>query len=100
MNPCLLRSHRTWVSLIGVEGFPHSGFRHFIRYINVRGVTPGEQGEKRGSGSRWWREGRSEGGGGRRRVRVGERRTLRMLVQDRPTHTLNHHVVTVGGQEG
>lgn len=44
-------------------------------------------------------EGRSEGGGGRRRVRVGERRTLRMLVQDRPTHTLNH-VVTVGGQEG
>lgn len=36
---------------------------------------------------------------GRRRVRVGERRTLRMLVQDRPTHTLNH-VVTVGGQQG
>lgn len=31
--------------MIGVEGFPHSGFRHFIRYINIRGVTPEEQGE-------------------------------------------------------
>lgn len=45
MQPCLLSSHRTRVLWIGVEGFPHSGFRHFIRYINVRGVTPEEQGE-------------------------------------------------------
>lgn len=47
-------------------------------------------------------EGGTEGAreGRRRRVRVGERRTLRMLVQDRPTHTLNHYVVTVGGQQG
>lgn len=45
------------------------------------------------------KDGGTEQGRRRRRVRVGERRTLRMLVQDRPTHTLNH-VVTVGGQEG
>lgn len=45
MHPCLLSSHRTNVLWIGVEGFPHSGFRHFIRYINIRGVTPEEQGE-------------------------------------------------------
>lgn len=42
---CLLRSHRSNVLLIGAEWFPHSGFRHFIRYINIRGVTPEEQGE-------------------------------------------------------
>lgn len=51
-QPCLLSSHRTNVLLIGVEGFPHSGFRHFIRYINVRGVTPGEQGEEEEGESR------------------------------------------------
>ncbi len=45
--PCLLSSHRTRVLLIGVEGFPHGGFRHFIRYINIRGVTPEEQGEEK-----------------------------------------------------
>lgn len=43
--PCLLSSHRTSVLLIGVEGFPHGGFRHFIRYVNIRGVTPEEQGQ-------------------------------------------------------
>lgn len=45
-EPCLLSSHRTSVLLVGVEGFPHRGFRHFVRYVNVRGVTPGEQGEE------------------------------------------------------
>lgn len=38
--------------MIGVEGFPHSGFRHFIRYINLRGVTPGEMGEEEEDESR------------------------------------------------
>ena len=47
MWPCLLSSHRTRVLLIGVEGFPHGGFRHFIRNINIRGVTPKEQGEEK-----------------------------------------------------
>lgn len=46
MRPCLLSSHRTSVLLIGVEGFPHSSFRHFIRYVNIRGITPEEQGEQ------------------------------------------------------
>lgn len=50
--PCLLSSHRTSVLLIGVEGFPHGGFRHFIRYINIRGVTPEEQGEEKEDESR------------------------------------------------
>lgn len=48
MWPCLLSSHRTRVTLTGVEGFPHGGFRHFIRNINLRGVTPEEQGEEEG----------------------------------------------------
>lgn len=47
MWPCLLSSHRTRVVLIGVEGFPHGGFRHFVRYINLRRVTPEEQGEEK-----------------------------------------------------
>ena len=45
--PCLLSSHRMSVLLIGVEGFPHGGFRHFIRYINIRGVRPEERGEEK-----------------------------------------------------
>ncbi len=45
--PCLLSSHRMSVLLIGVEGFPHGGFRHFIRYVNIRGVTPEEQVEEK-----------------------------------------------------
>lgn len=52
VRPCLLSSHWTNVLLIGVEGFPHSGFRHFIRYINIRGVTPEEQGEGKEEESR------------------------------------------------
>lgn len=47
VEPCLLSRYRTNVLLVRVEGFPHSGFRHFIRYINIRGVTPEEQGEER-----------------------------------------------------
>ena len=50
--PCLLSSHRTRVLLIGVEGFPHGGFRHFIRYINIRGITPEEPGEEKQGESR------------------------------------------------
>lgn len=34
------------VLLVGVEGFPHGGFRHFIRYVNIRGVRPEEPGEE------------------------------------------------------
>lgn len=30
--------------MIGAERFPHGGFRHFVRYINIRGITPGERG--------------------------------------------------------
>lgn len=45
--PCLLSGHRTSVLLIGVEGFPHGSFRHFIRYINIRGITPMDQGEEK-----------------------------------------------------
>lgn len=44
---CLLCGCRTTVFLIGVEGFPHGGFRHFIRYVNIRGVRPGEAERKR-----------------------------------------------------
>jgi len=29
--------------VIGIEGFPHSGFRHFMRYVNIRGIVPGQQ---------------------------------------------------------
>lgn len=43
---CLLCGCRTTVLLIGVEGFPHGGFRHFIRYVNIRGVRPEEPGEE------------------------------------------------------
>lgn len=46
MWPCLFRSQRTSVLLIGVERFPHGGFRHFIRYVNIRGVTPEEHGKE------------------------------------------------------
>lgn len=47
-RPCLFSSYRLNVLLIGVEGFPHSGFRHFIRYVNIRGITPERQGEDGG----------------------------------------------------
>lgn len=43
---CLLCGRRTTVLLVGVEGFPHSGFRHFIRYVNIRGVRPEERAEE------------------------------------------------------
>lgn len=43
---CLLCGCRTTVLLVGVEGFPHSGFRHFIRYVNIRGVRPEERAEE------------------------------------------------------
>lgn len=43
---CLLCDRRTIVLLVGVEGFPHSGFRHFIRYVNIRGVRPEERAEE------------------------------------------------------
>lgn len=46
MGACLLCGRRTAVLLIGVEGFPHGGFRHFIRYVNIRGVRPEEPGEE------------------------------------------------------
>lgn len=45
--PCLLCGRRATVLLIGVEGFPHSCFRHFIRYVNIRGVRPEERGERK-----------------------------------------------------
>lgn len=45
VRPCLFSSYRLNVLLIGIEGFPHSGFRHFIRYVNIRGITPERQGE-------------------------------------------------------
>lgn len=55
MGACLLCGHRTSVLLIGVEGFPHRGFRHFIRYVNIRGVRPEEPGEEEeeSSGVKW-----------------------------------------------
>lgn len=43
---CLLCGCRTTVFLIGVERFPHGGFRHFVRYVNIRGVRPEEAGEE------------------------------------------------------
>lgn len=51
---CLLCGRRTTVLLVGVEGFPHSGFRHFIRYVNIRGVRPEERAEEeKGGGVKW-----------------------------------------------
>lgn len=51
---CLLCARRTTVLLIGVQGFPHGGFRHFIRYVNIRGVRPEEPGEEEESrGVKW-----------------------------------------------
>lgn len=57
---CLLCGCRTTVLLIGVEGFPHSGFRHFIRYVNIRGVRPEEpaEEEEESRGVKWCSSGR------------------------------------------
>lgn len=50
---CLLCGRRTTVLLVGVEGFPHSGFRHFIRYVNIRGVRPEERAEEEEESRGW-----------------------------------------------
>lgn len=43
VGSCLFNSG-VHIFLIGVEGFPHSCFRHFIRNVNLRGITPDVQG--------------------------------------------------------